>query len=283
MWAPAMTRLEKRDNLEPRGAVLRSPPAPEGLRVRRHRPSAALAPFVTHYWFIDWDLSEPHVQRVLPRPAVNLVSEADRWHASGVWTRRFDRELRGAGAVFGVLFQPAGFSAFAPGPLHRMTDDVLDMAPRTGVDPAALHRALVHDATDEARVVRLDALLTGLKPRVYDGMDTLNATIRWAEEHATRASAEDLAGQAGMTLRTLQRHMREHVGVGPKALLRRFRLHEAAARLAEGEVDQAALAFALGYFDQAHFVRDFSRTIGQSPSAYAAAARPSAKGARQTP
>lgn len=261
--------------------MLRSTTAPREFRIRRHSPSPALAPFVTHYWFIEWDLSVPHVQRVLPRPAVNLVSEADRWHASGVWTRRFDRELRGTGAVFGVLFRPAGFSAFVPGPMHRMTDDVLDMAPRVGVDPPALHRALVHDADDGARVARLEALLIRLEPRPYDGMDALNATVRLAEEHATEASAEDLAAHAGVTLRTLQRRLRQHVGVGPKALLRRFRLHEAAARLAEGPVDHAALAFSLGYYDQAHFVRDFSHTIGQSPSAYAAAARPNARSVRR--
>jgi AraC-like DNA-binding protein len=75
-----------------------------------------------------------------------------------------------------------------------------------------------------------------------------------------------------VSLRTLQRRLREHVGVGPKALLKRLRLQEAAARLAEGE-PLADLAYALGYCDQAHFARDFTEAVGHPPGRYAAMAR----------
>lgn len=50
----------------------------------------------------------------------------------------------------------------------------------------------------------------------------------------------------------------------------RYRLHEAAERLAdEPGADLADLASELGYADQAHFVRDFKRPIGHPPGAYA--------------
>ena len=60
--------------------------------------------------------------------------------------------------------------------------------------------------------------------------------------------------------------------MGPKWVIRRYRMHEAAARVADGEeVDWAGLAGALGYADQAHFTRDFTATIGMSPARYARA------------
>jgi AraC-like DNA-binding protein len=63
------------------------------------------------------------------------------------------------------------------------------------------------------------------------------------------------------------------VGVSPKWIIRRYRLHEAADRLANGgAADLAELAAALGYYDQAHLTRDFTALVGKSPAEYRAAA-----------
>jgi AraC-like DNA-binding protein len=46
-------------------------------------------------------------------------------------------------------------------------------------------------------------------------------------------------------------------------------MHEAAERIAAGEApDGATLALDLGYFDQSHFIRDFTAQIGVAPSVY---------------
>jgi AraC-like DNA-binding protein len=75
---------------------------------------------------------------------------------------------------------------------------------------------------------------------------------------------------AGMPERRLQRLFGEYVGVSPKWVMRRARLHEAALRAETGAaVDWPALALDLGYADQAHLVRDFTATIGVSPARYA--------------
>jgi AraC-like DNA-binding protein len=57
-------------------------------------------------------------------------------------------------------------------------------------------------------------------------------------------------------------------------VLRRYRLHEAAAVLAtEQDRPWAEVAAELGYFDQSHFIRDFTAAIGLTPVAYAQACR----------
>jgi len=56
-------------------------------------------------------------------------------------------------------------------------------------------------------------------------------------------------------------------------VLRRARLHEAAARAESGTaVDWAALASDLGYADQAHLTRDFTATVGVPPARYSSRA-----------
>ena len=82
---------------------------------------------------------------------------------------------------------------------------------------------------------------------------------------------DQLSVASGLSVRGLQRMFADYVGVSPKWVMRRARLHQAAARADSGEpVDWAALAADLGYADQAHLIRDFTITIGVSPTRYAA-------------
>jgi transcriptional regulator GlxA family with amidase domain len=78
---------------------------------------------------------------------------------------------------------------------------------------------------------------------------------------------------SGLSARTLQRLFADYVGVSPKWVMRRARLHEAAEHADSGEpVDWACLASDLGYADQAHLTRDFTFTIGIPPTRYATTA-----------
>ena len=71
--------------------------------------------------------------------------------------------------------------------------------------------------------------------------------------------------------RALQRLFQAYVGVRPKWVIMRYRLHEALERIESGDdFDLAQLAAQLHYFDQAHFTRDFTELVGCSPSAYMA-------------
>jgi AraC-like DNA-binding protein len=82
-----------------------------------------------------------------------------------------------------------------------------------------------------------------------------------------------LAGVSGLPERRLQRMFADYVGVAPKWVMRRARLHEAALRAeaaGPAAVNWAALAAELGYADQAHLTRDFTATIGVPPARYAA-------------
>ena len=80
---------------------------------------------------------------------------------------------------------------------------------------------------------------------------------------------------SGVPARTLQRLFRHYVGAPPKWVLARYRLHDAAERLGnEPGVPVAAVAADAGYFDQAHFCRDFKALLGVTPAQYAAQCRP---------
>lgn len=59
------------------------------------------------------------------------------------------------------------------------------------------------------------------------------------------------------------------IGLPPLAVLRRYRLQEAAQRLHEDPgLSVAEVAADLGYADQAHLSAGFSRVLGLAPSGY---------------
>ena len=75
--------------------------------------------------------------------------------------------------------------------------------------------------------------------------------------------------------RSLQRLTARRIGLTPKWLIQRRRLHEAAEQLTDPDrPDLARVAADLGYADQAHFGRDFRTVTGLTPGEYAAEPRP---------
>ncbi|MEU7478817.1 helix-turn-helix domain-containing protein [Lentzea sp. NPDC042327] len=235
------------------------------VRFRRRLPAPELRPYLEHYWLIDGELDTPYTSHVVPHPSVNVVFEHGHEHPeiAGVGLGLFSRELRGRVRVAGVQFRPGGFRPFRAEPVSRWTGRHVRL---TDV-PAAL--VLAVEGEDD-RVAALDAFLLGLGP-VADPQAALAVELvqRIREDREIRRVA-DFARAEGVAVRTLQRLFADYVGVSPKWVILRYRIHEALER-AETDVEWAGLAADLGYSDQAHLVRDFTQTVGVSPTAYARA------------
>src|SRR3546814_16138458 len=77
----------------------------------------------------------------------------------------------------------------------------------------------------------------------------------------------------------LQRMVADYVGVGPKWVVRRCRILDAAEAAHSGSpTDWAALAAELGFSDQSHLVRAFTAVVGTPPSTYQRDQRTSGRG-----
>jgi AraC-like DNA-binding protein len=241
------------------------------FRMERYLPSPALAPFLDHFWIVEWDLGgqPPHVQRTLPYPCVHVVFDSARSGIWGVPTGAFDYELKGAGKVCGLRFRAGAFRAILKRPLHAITDQVLALSDVFPWDAAAAQRAVLDCVDDAGMMDAATRLLAPLLPAPDPQAERIAAILKMVESTPGLTQVEDLAAAAGMGVRSLQQLFSEYVGVSPKWVIRRFRLHEAADLLATGEEpDLAALAQRLGYFDQAHFTSDFRKLVGQTPAHY---------------
>ncbi len=238
-------------------------------------PSAAVAPFVEYYWIVRWDLRDqaPHEQKILPHPTVHLAFEEPVSTITGVVTGLYRRWVEGGGQVLGVRFRPGCFRPVLGEAVSSLTGKVLKAAELFGASFEAVERDILRAADDDVMVGLADEFLTGVLPDPDPLAGEIAGMVtRIATDHSL-LRVDQVAETFGISVRRLQRLFGEYVGVSPKWVLRRSRLHDAAERAGRGTVvDWATLAADLGYADQAHLTRDFTATIGVSPARYAAGA-----------
>jgi len=267
----------RRKTEPPRGILQTAITAQGGYRYERYHPSPDLESYVEHYWTVDWDLRGQSPQKVetLPHPAVHLIFEGGgESRVRGAGKAKFSRSLEGKGGVFAVKFTPGGFYPFAGVPVSRFSDRTLGLHEVFGDAGDALDRAVLEKSTDESRLAVIEAFLRGHGLAPDANVSVMNEIVFAVAKDRGILKVDDLVGRYGMNKRTLQRLFARYVGVSPKWVIQRYRLHEAAAQLAGGgSVSQAALASSLGYSDQAHFSRDFKAIVGVSPAAYAKSTR----------
>jgi AraC-like DNA-binding protein len=255
--------------------VLRPDGAAGRFTLARHPSAGDLAPFVDYYWIVRWDLGEepPYEQSILPHPCVHLVFEADGAAVYGIDTKIFTRRLTGQGKVLGVRFRPGCFRPFSPRAISRLNDTVVPAAFLLGRAVASANEAVMAAGTDEEMISVAAALLREIRPPRDRVAEQVAAMVERISADLEIRRVGDLTAAFGWPERKLQRLFSEYVGVSPKWVMRRARLHEAALRASSGEaVDWATLAKDLGYADQSHLTRDFTATIGTPPARYTASA-----------
>ncbi len=239
-------------------------------------PSGRVSEWVERVWSTAWDLPAGLSQTtsLIPHPALDLTVErggiaragvrGDGVWLTGVVTSRFDVRLTGSGGAVGVKFRPGGFTAWSGLAADRLTDRVLPAGAL--IEGADALRALSPDAAEAAPV------LFGFVDDRAGAAEPVPALLRQALDLVMRPAVirvDDLAEHCGCSVRTLQRIVRHYVGVGPKWLIRRQRMHDAVAALdARPDESLAGLAARLGWYDQSQFTRDFVRLVGVSPSVY---------------
>jgi AraC-like DNA-binding protein len=244
----------------------------EGFRLDRTPPAADLAGLVDLHWHVRWDLppGAAHVQGVLPFPCVNIGHGSDGPFVAGPVSGRDDRTLQGRGHALGTRIGAGLFAEVGDVPAHALTDRTLAFAEAFGPDGERLERALAEAPGAEEHRAAVEAFLRrrwrGEDERARLANRICVAVIE--DPEPGRASVAAVAERHGLTTRALQRLFRDHVGLTPKQVLQRARLHEAVERVAARSEAPADLAYDLGYADQSHFTNAFKHATGKPPGRY---------------
>jgi AraC-like DNA-binding protein len=252
------------------------------MRYREFYPKPPLNRFVECYWTLQGESTAEAVQteRILPDGCIELIlnfgesflqHEADRESIQpqnflvGQMTGPVLISPTGAVDLIGIRFHPGGTLPFLQIPLHEITDQVVELSDLCPRLERELLGASIDFTTLEERVAAIEGvLITDLLKRKYQS---------WALSLAAKViecrgiiSVDQLAQDAGISARQLERRFLNEVGVGPKLLSRILRFQQVFRAVESCEVAWAPVAVECGYYDQAHLIRDFNQFAHQTPA-----------------
>ncbi|QFG24054.1 AraC family transcriptional regulator [Actinomadura sp. WMMB 499] len=207
-------------------------------------------------------------------PSVPSALLTDGWFM-GVWTRRFLVEYPTLVRLVGVHFKPWGMAPFVGVPVTELRNRwvPVDAVWQRSVDRIRNQVADTASATEALRALEeeLRSRLAAAPPRGLDLVQHAGGRLETAHGALSIGALSDAAGVSGNHLAA---QFKSHVGVTPKRMARIYRF----ARLilsvdALRPVDWSDLAHTAGYFDRAHFSKEFKDFTGHTPTEYLALRR----------
>lgn len=257
---------------------------------RLHLPARPVADFVEHLWLVRGEVPGTQRQMLLPDGGLVLIfnlgepqrlcERADtRQHTvfraswvSGQQPQPIVIQQGGRYHLLGIRFRPGGAFPLFRFPVAELTGRVVEFSDVWGTEASHVREQLDEARTDDDRFRRLeDWLAQRLRQATPD------PRIRFAAKALQQGDigVGRLAEQTGISGKHLTQHFERHVGLTPKLYGRVQRLQRTIAHIGtRSAVDWAETAFAGGFYDQAHLIRDFRELVGLTPTEYLARRSP---------
>jgi len=207
-------------------------------------------------------------------PSVPSAVCTDGWFM-GVWTRRFLYEDPARVRLVGVHFKPWGISPFTDMPATELRDRwvPVDAVWQRSLDRIRNQVGDLASPTETLRVLE-EELRSRLAEAQSRGLDLVRYTAGRLETSRGAVPIGALTDDAGVSVNHLATQFKSHVGVTPKRVARIYRFAGLILSVdARRPVDWSELAHSAGYFDQAHFIKEFKDFTGHTPSGYLALRR----------
>jgi len=252
------------------------------IRYEEWLPGPGLEQIIAAYWRVVGDGSKVPTSAILPDGHVELVlnlggpvalagpaytgGQPDR-AVVGPLSRAIRLKYRGPVDTFGIRFHPARGAGFLGQPATALADKLVPLARVCALLDRALSRLLVKNVVMETEAGRssLDRVLLQQLSSALPPDEQVMVIVDRLTCCETAPPVAQLAREAGLSARQLQRRFLTAVGVTPKRFVRvvRFARVWQLASMRPPET-WAGLAAENGYADQAHMVREF-RAFGAEP------------------
>lgn len=259
-------------------------PAPEDqlayLGFQQVAPHPALAAYVASYWYFRRATPLPiwHEEYMHPRGGFGMAFNlGDRLRLDGqsltapifldgatTVSRRMG--FWGRVEVIGISFRPGGAYPFLAVPLAELRNEIALLDALDQAEMLRLHERLSETESLTWRVGLLeDWLLSRLSlGKTRDRLILASLALLRRE----RPLIPELAQRLALSQRQLERLYQTQVGMTPKQYSQLVRVETARLALKQSRQSNTDLAVELGFYDQAHFIREFTAVVGMTPYRY---------------
>lgn len=238
--------------------------------LRRYFPEGAVADLVEQYWYVDWTLEvgKEHVQQNLPDPNFHLVFDSGNAKLIGPVSKVFCYKMANSGKVLGVKFKAGALADFLPAPLAEFVNQELIASNYFTERAEALAYELSHDLPDQVIFNKMQHFLAPFVQKPSRQQLAVSEQLELIKSTPEITSVQQLSERTHVGVRSLQRNFTKYLGLSPKWLIRKYRLHQALSELEKHQVEICDLVVRLGYTDQSHLIRDFKDFLGTTPRGY---------------
>jgi AraC-like DNA-binding protein len=249
------------------------------------KPSASIADYVRFFWVLEGEgsSSNPFFHRALPDYCPELIfycnghftfdrnrSTPEKTFSSGIYGQsqhyyKFKAELKFR--IFGAYLYPYTIPHLLSLPANEVSNEALDLITLLGKEGEILEERMLSAADDHQRAQIL-TLFFERKLKKAKHVDTVSALIKKITDSGEMAPVTTLASQSFLSRRQFERRFKIQAGFSPNEFLRLVRF--TAILKSSPVIDQSLgeLALTCGYYDQSHFIHDFTLYSGYSPKEF---------------
>ena len=247
------------------------------------KPSHLLANTVRKYWFLEGHINseEIDVERILPDGCTELIIHygkpfkivnengpvlQETAFVFGQLQRFIDLLPANHIGVMGVRFHPWGLNQFIKIPSAELKGEAVSLKNLFGDSQQKLVDEIfvANNSTQRAGIMD-EFLIARYRHKINN--EKLSGLIDQIHQHRGSLSVDELTRLSGNSERQLERSFHAGIGLSPKAYSRIIRFQNS-LRLASHARNLTDLALNAGYYDQAHFTREFTDIAGHTPRNY---------------
>ncbi len=189
---------------------------------------------------------------------------------TGQATTSYHLSLMGTIGMVGIVFRPTAMHTLFNLPLGELTDERLSiMEILRGGEIMDLQDKIIEAQNTAERMDLLTHFLSIQLMKNEYRFDTVDFTANQIVDAKGLINVSDMMNNLFMCRRQFERKFFQKVGLSPKFYARTRRLGYLCSLMAgKRQVNWHSMLYDCGYYDQAHFIKDFTAFLGRTPTDY---------------
>jgi len=175
----------------------------------------------------------------------------------------------GETGIISIRFYPWGLTAFSGVPANELSGNETEATHIWGRDASILEDMLADAQHNDKRVWLLNKFLIGKLKSGWVNDPLIAAAVKTINDCNGNIPIHEIIAQLYISERQFERRFLSVVGISARAYSRIVRFQYSIKLAGSGAARSLTeLSAACGYYDQAHFIRDFKALSGHTPGQY---------------